>query len=59
MLMMFRIRGVPLKILPVELPTAPSPAGITALKNRTLGLVAELFVECAPDVARPLMNIKI
>ena len=59
MLMMFRLRGVSLKILPVELPTAPSPTGITTLKNRTLGPVAELFVECAREVARPLMKIKI
>jgi hypothetical protein len=28
----FRPKGVPLKILPVDLPTPPSPAGITTLK---------------------------
>jgi hypothetical protein len=52
-------KGVLPKILPVELPTAPSSAGITTLKNRTLGRIAELCVECPREVARPLMKIKI
>jgi DNA-binding transcriptional LysR family regulator len=41
-----------LKILPVELPTARRPNGIVTLKNRTLGPVAKLFLDCAREVAK-------
>jgi len=43
-----------LKVLPIELPAHRSPVGIVMLKNRTLGPVVELFVECARDVARTI-----
>src|SRR5262249_17775881 len=49
-------KGFPPKILPVDLPTPRPPAGITSLKNRTLGPVAQLFIECAREVAKPLMK---
>jgi DNA-binding transcriptional LysR family regulator len=42
-----------LKILPIELPIQPRPAGIVTLKNRTLSPVAKLFVECAREKAKP------
>src|SRR3954471_3239808 len=41
-------------VLPVELPTTHRPTGIIRLKNRTLSPVAQLFVECAREVAKPL-----
>jgi DNA-binding transcriptional LysR family regulator len=41
----------PLKILPVELPIPPWPVGIMTLKNRTVSPVAQLFIDCARDVA--------
>jgi len=50
----FSTKSMALKILPVRVPIQPWPVGIVTLKNRTLSPVAQLFVECARDVARPL-----
>jgi DNA-binding transcriptional LysR family regulator len=43
-----------LKVLPIELPAHRSPIGIVSLRNRTLGPVVQLFIECARDVARSM-----
>ena len=43
-----------LKVLPVELPTMHRPIGIITLKNRTLSPLAQLFIEHARDVTKPL-----
>ncbi|HLQ89509.1 MAG TPA: LysR family transcriptional regulator [Xanthobacteraceae bacterium] len=45
-----------LKVLPVELPIQPRlrSVGIVTLKNRTLSPVAQLFIDCAREVAKPL-----
>ena len=43
-----------IKVLPVELPTTHRPSGIITLKNRTLSPLAQLFIECAREVAKPL-----
>jgi DNA-binding transcriptional LysR family regulator len=40
--------------LPVDLPRRPWPAVAVTLKNRTLHPLAEHFLECAREVARPL-----
>jgi DNA-binding transcriptional LysR family regulator len=40
--------------LPVELPIVSGPIGILTLKNRVLSPAAELFIDCARDVAQPL-----
>jgi len=45
---------LPTKILPVRLPTASVPTGIMILKNRTLSPVAQLFIETARKIAKPL-----
>lgn len=45
-----------LKVLPVELPNARRPNGIVTLKNRTLSPVAQLFIDCAHEVAKPLTD---
>jgi len=45
---------LPTKILPVRLPTASVPTGIMILKNRTLSPVAQLFIETARKLAKPL-----
>jgi hypothetical protein len=37
-----------------QLPFKPWPIGIVTLKNRTLSPAAQLFIECAREVARPL-----
>ena len=43
-----------IKVLPVELQHARVPIGIVTLKNRTLSPVAQLFIEHAREVAKPL-----
>src|SRR6266566_2547225 len=45
-----------LKRLPVDLPTATRPVGIFTLKNRTLGPVAQLFIDCARTVAKSMSD---
>ena len=50
----FSAKRLGLKILPVDLPFKPWPIGIVTLKNRTLSPAAQLFIECAREVARPL-----
>jgi DNA-binding transcriptional LysR family regulator len=54
----FPTRLPEIKILPVELPTAPVPTAIVTLKNRTLSPVARLFIEHAREVAKPLAKGK-
>ena len=49
----FPTRRPELKILPVEMPIARQPNGIVTLKNRTLSPVAQLFIDCAREVAKP------
>jgi DNA-binding transcriptional LysR family regulator len=47
-----------IKVLPVKLPMARLPNGIVTLKNRTLSPVAQLFIDCAREVAKPLAKRK-
>jgi hypothetical protein len=42
------------RVLPIELPRWRLPTEIITLKNRTLRPVAQLFIECIPEVAKPL-----
>jgi DNA-binding transcriptional LysR family regulator len=42
-----------LKLLPLELPDDPYPTGIITLENRTLSPLAQLFIRCAREVAKP------
>jgi DNA-binding transcriptional LysR family regulator len=44
------------KILPIELRIRPRPVGIVTLKNRTISPVAQLFIECAREVAKTLAS---
>ena len=46
-------KHLPLKLLPVELPRNPYPIAVVRLKNRTLSPLAERFIECAREVAKP------
>jgi DNA-binding transcriptional LysR family regulator len=41
-----------IKALPVHLPRARVPNGIITLKTRTLSPVAQLFIDCAREVAK-------
>jgi DNA-binding transcriptional LysR family regulator len=43
-----------IKVLPIELAKFHGFAGIVTLKNRTLTPVAQLFIDCAREVAKPL-----
>jgi DNA-binding transcriptional LysR family regulator len=43
-----------LKVLPIELPIARVPVGIVTLKSRTLSPVAQLLINCAREVAKPM-----
>jgi DNA-binding transcriptional LysR family regulator len=54
----FPIRRPELRVLPVELPMARVPSGIVTLKNRMLSPVAQLFVDAARKVAKPLAKRK-
>jgi DNA-binding transcriptional LysR family regulator len=54
----FLTRRSELKVLPVELPMARRPNGIITLKNRALSPVAQLFIDWARDVAKPLAKRK-
>ena len=56
--MRFPARRPEIKVLPVELPMARLANGIVTLKNRTLSPVAQLFIECAREVAKPLAKRK-
>jgi len=45
-------------MLPIELHTPPRPVGTITLKNRTISPAAELFIESAREVAKPLASNK-
>src|SRR5262249_27788957 len=47
-----------IKILPVKLQYDSVPVGIITLKNRTLSPVAQLFIETAREVSKPLTQRK-
>jgi DNA-binding transcriptional LysR family regulator len=53
----FPAKDPSIKLLPVELPTTThGQIGIMTLKNRTLSPLAQRFIECARDVAKPLVR---
>jgi DNA-binding transcriptional LysR family regulator len=47
-----------IKVLPVDLPTTRRQIGIITLKNRTLGPLAQLFINCAREIAKPLAKAR-
>jgi DNA-binding transcriptional LysR family regulator len=53
-LLHFYMKRFALKKLPIELPIQPFAVAIITLKNRTISPVAQLFIDCAREVARPL-----
>jgi DNA-binding transcriptional LysR family regulator len=52
------VRHAFIRKLPVELPVTGAPIGIVTLKGRQLSPVAQLFLECAREVAKPLAASK-
>jgi DNA-binding transcriptional LysR family regulator len=53
----FSTKSLLLKVLPVSVPIQPWHVGIITLKNRTLSPVAQLFTDCARQVAEPLAKM--
>src|SRR5450631_778124 len=47
-----------IKALPIDLATTHGSVGIITLKNRTLTPMAQLFIDCAREVAKPLATGK-
>ena len=47
-----------LKVLAVKLPIRPGPIGIAILKKRTLSPIAQLFIACVREVAKPLVDAR-
>jgi DNA-binding transcriptional LysR family regulator len=48
----------PFKVLPIELAIQPRPVAIVTLKDRTLGPIAKLFIDCARDVTKRMAKAK-
>jgi|SRR5712691_2089113 len=48
-----------IKVLPIKLPMAKVQNVIVTLKNRTLSPVAQLFIDCAREDAKPLAKRKL
>ncbi len=49
----YRSNDIPLKVLPIDLPSTRRPIGLITLKNRTLSPIAKLFIDAAREVAEP------
>jgi DNA-binding transcriptional LysR family regulator len=52
----FSAKRLSLKVLPVEMPVQMWPIGIVSLKGRTPNPAQHLFVECAREIAAPLVD---
>lgn len=54
----FSAKRMSVKVLPIELPIQLAPVGIVTLKNRTISPIAQLFFNCAHEVAKPLARTR-
>jgi DNA-binding transcriptional LysR family regulator len=54
----FGARTSGLRVLPVDLPTTWRSIGVITLKNRTRSPLTQLFIDCARQVAKPLVHRK-
>ena len=55
----FPTKQTSIKLLPVELPTTThGQIGMITLKNRTLSPLAQLFIEHACEIAKPLAKAR-
>ena len=50
----FRTQHPAIKQLPVELPATNQQIAILTLKNKTLSPVAQLFIACVRELAKPI-----
>jgi DNA-binding transcriptional LysR family regulator len=55
----FAVTEPAIKALPIDLPTARTSIAIVTMKNRMLNRTAQLFVDCAREVAGPLAKRKL
>ena len=55
----FSAKRLSLKVVPVNLSIAPWPVGVVRLKNRIISPVAQVFIECAREVATTLKGANI
>jgi DNA-binding transcriptional LysR family regulator len=46
------------RVLRVKMPAVRRPVGIVTLKGKTINPVAQLFIDCARQVAKPLVRHK-
>ena len=54
----FGAEHLSVKVLRVKMPVVPRPVGIITLKGRMISPVAQLFIDCAREVAKPLARCK-
>ena len=52
-IMRFPGKHLSLKVVPVDLSTTRRQIGIITVKNRTLSPLAQLFIDCAHEIAKP------
>jgi hypothetical protein len=52
-----RSADIPLKVLPVDLQIPLSPVSIITLKNRTLSPIAQLFIDRALEIMKPMAKL--
>jgi DNA-binding transcriptional LysR family regulator len=52
----FGAKRLSAKVLQVKLPAFPRPVGIITLKGRMISPVVRLFIDCAREVAKPLVR---
>ena len=50
----FSAKHTGIRALPIELPSTKQPIGLFTLKNRVLSPVAQLFIDCVREAAKPL-----
>ena len=56
-LMRFSAKRFSLKMLPIEAPIQLTTVGIITMKNRTINPVAQLFIEAAREITKPLSRL--
>jgi len=54
----FSTKHTGIRALPIELPSTKQPIGLFTLKNRALSPVAQLFIDCVREVAKPLAKTR-
>jgi DNA-binding transcriptional LysR family regulator len=50
----FSVKHTGIRALPIELPSTRQPIGLFTLKNRALSPLAQRFIDCVREVAKPL-----